>query len=129
MNDLYSGSTAKLELLRGEKIVKASSSLSNFSIEFESGLGLSVDAIMDDEEVGLQLEVIDSSDLAEGSDAVCAVDWTWICKSVIKNLSTNRANPTNLRLELDPVGPLAISVGLWQGKPFLSFQPYKAPLK
>lgn len=117
---------SKLDELRGKKIVSASSSLQNFSVELEDGVGLRVDAIMDDDQPKLKLDVIPSADLPKQTEAVCSVDWNWIYSSAVKQVA---ANASVLRFELDAAGPLVVSSGVWQGKPFLSFQPYKAPVK
>ena len=117
---------AKLDVLRGKKILSACSSLQNFGIELESGIGLCIDAIMDDTQPKLQVGVIDAAELPKAADAVCSVDWSWIYGSAVKQISGTAGI---LRFELDQVGPLVVSSGVWQGKPFLSFQPYKAPSK
>jgi hypothetical protein len=121
----------KLDLIRGKKILSACSSLQNFSIafesgEFDSGVGLRIDAVTVDEESRLEMTVVEASALPKAADAVCSVDWSWIYSSAVKQISSTTAL---LRLELDPVGPLVVSAGMWQGKPFLSFQPFRAPTK
>jgi hypothetical protein len=81
---------------------------------------------MDDGEPKLKLELVPAADLPKATEAVCSVDWNWIYSSSVKQISANAAV---LRFELDSAGPLVVSSGVWQGKPFLSFQPYKSPAK
>ena len=38
-----------------------------------------------------------------------------------------RLDAGQLRLHLEPAGPLTVSAAVWQGSPFLAFQPYRAP--
>ena len=114
------------EALAGKKLVSASSSLKNFSVEFESGIGLRIDAVMDEDEPVLQASVVQADTLPKSSDAVCSVDWSWIYGSTIKKFGVSS---NVLRFELDQVGPLVVSAGVWKSEPFLSFQPFKAPPK
>ena len=114
-----------LTSIQGQKIVAANSSLKNLSIRFERELGLKLDAVSDDGEILVQLDVVKASDLALDSDAVCSVDWSWIYGSTVTSV---KASSSMVRLQLSEVGPLTISVNLWQGSPFLSFQPFKAPV-
>ena len=55
-------------------------------------------------------------------EAGCAVDWSWIAGSLLRGA---RLAAGRLQLELDPAGPLTVSAALWQGRPFLAFQPYR----
>jgi hypothetical protein len=119
-------SNTAIEVLKGKKVISACSSLQNFSVEFESGLGLKIDAVDVDGEPAVAISVVEAGTLPKSADAVCSVDWRWIygssaCQFSIKNSA--------LRFDLDPVGPLMVSAGAWQGKPFLSFQPFKPPAK
>jgi len=114
-----------LASIQGLKIISANSSLKNLSIRFENEIGLSLDAIADEDELILRLSLVDAQELALDSDAVCSVDWQWIYGSTITSV---QASSSVIRLQLSGVGPLTISVNLWQGSPFLSFQPYKAPV-
>jgi hypothetical protein len=105
--------------LIGKKIIKASSSLKNFSIEFEGEHGLQMDAI---DGPKISVNIVPNKDLPVQTEAVCSVDWSWIYNSSLKQISVDAAI---LRLQLDSVGPLTVSAGNWQGSSFLSFQPYK----
>ncbi len=115
-----------IEALAGKKLISACSSLKNFSVEFESGIGLRIDAAMDEDEPVLQASVVQPDTLPKSSDAVCSVDWRWIYGSTIKKFAVSS---NVVRFELDKVGPLVVSAGVWKAEPFLSFQPFKAPLK
>jgi hypothetical protein len=114
------------EALAGKKLVSACSSLKNFSLEFESGVGLCIDASMDEDEPILKASVVQADTLPQSSDAVCSVDWRWIYGSTIKKFGVSS---NIIRFELDQVGPLVVSAGVWKAEPFLSFQPFKAPPK
>ncbi len=115
-----------LDAIRGKKIVSAVSSLQNFSIEFESGIGLRIDAVQDEDECRLSTAVVEASTLPKSADAVCSVDWSWIYGTSARQVVDSG---TMLRFDLDPMGPLIVAAGTWQGKPFLSFQPFKAPTR
>jgi hypothetical protein len=114
------------EALAGKKLISACSSLKNFSVEFESGVGLRIDAAMDEDEPVLHASVVQAETLPKASDAVCSVDWRWIYGSTIKKFGVSS---NVVRFELDQVGPLVVSAGVWKAEPFLSFQPFKAPQK
>jgi hypothetical protein len=107
--------------LSGQTITWANSSLKNFSLRFDSNLGLIVNAV---DGPAVDANIVDSEALPQASDAVCSVDWSWIYGSTIKSIGVQNGL---VRLILDPVGPVLISCAVWQGSPFLSFQPYKAP--
>jgi hypothetical protein len=115
-----------LAALAGKKLISACSSLKNFSMEFESGLGLRIDASMDEDEPVLSAIVVEAHTLPKASDAVCSVDWTWIYGSNIKKYGVSS---NFVKFELDGIGPLTVSAGVWKAEPFLSFQPFKAPPK
>ena len=109
-----------LSSIVGDRIVSANSSLKNFSIRLHNS-AVSLDAV-DGPAIKVQLVAI--NDLSTEKEAVCAVDWSWILQSTIKSVSVQKAS---VKLELDPAGPLVVAAQNWQGSPFLSFQPYKAP--
>ena len=111
-----------LENLKGVPIKAASSSLNSFAVEFADGNALLAQA--EGDEPGVCLSLVKSSTLPQLSEAVCAVDWSWIVGSTI---ARGTLSSVRLSLVLDPVGPLSISAGSWQGSPFLSFMPYRAP--
>lgn len=104
------------------KIISACSSLQNFSIQFEKGVGLRLDANAEDGQPRIELSIVDAELLPKSTDAVCSVDWRWIYDSVPVQIAVGAAA---VKFSLAPVGPLVVSAGSWQGKPFLSFQPYK----
>lgn len=107
-------------------VKNASSSLRNFTVELGDGRGISIEAVEADGSPSVRLSVIPASQLPSLNEAVCSVDWSWIYESVIKAVSVS---PSAVRLQLDPVGPIVISVGMWQGSPFLSFQPFRPAKK
>jgi hypothetical protein len=111
-----------LSSLYGKKIVHADSSLQNFSIELEGATGLSLEARGDKSELSLTATVVDSSSLPRLSEAVCSVDWSWIYGATVSEISVLS---DTVRLSLQPVGPLSISLSVWQGSPFLAFQPFR----
>lgn len=114
-----------LASIQGLKIISANSSLKNFSIRFENEVGLSFDAIADEGDIMVQLRAVNAGELPLDSDAVCSVDWSWIYGSTVSSI---KASSTIVQMQLSNVGPLSVSVNLWQGSPFLSFQPFKAPV-
>jgi hypothetical protein len=106
----------------GKTIVSACSSLTTFSCEFADGHGLMLQA-MEGNAPWLAGSVISAQDLPKESDAVCKVDWSWIAGSRVAAADIDKSAAS---LKLDKAGPLKISVQVWQGKPFLAFQPYRA---
>lgn len=110
--------------VQGRSIKGASSSLTEFSCQTDGEFGLVVRATDSNGSPRLQIQTLPNEELPQDSDAVCRVDWSWIVNSRIAEMTSSSSA---LRLQMTPAGPLAISVGTWQGKPFLSFQPYKAP--
>lgn len=107
----------------GHRVKNAVSSLENMAIEFEGGVGLLVTALASDGQPAIGIERMTAEELPRQPDAVCSVDWSWIENSAPTNAAVGNGT---LKLQLDPAGPLTISVQFWQGKPFLAFQPYKA---
>jgi hypothetical protein len=114
--------TASMQLneIIGKEVLSARSSLTSFCVSLEGGVGLLIEA--GESEPGLKITVANECDLPKHEDAVCKVDWQWISKSKIEAMA---ATPFSARLKLTPAGPLTISVQLWQGKPFLAFQPFR----
>lgn len=106
--------------LIGRKITQATSSLKNFSIHFEGESGLQMDAL---DGPAISAKVVANHDLPVPTEAVCAVDWSWIYNASLKSIAIS--GPM-VRLELEGVGPLVVTAGTWQGAAFLGFQPYKA---
>ena len=115
-----------LTALVGKRIARADSSLKNFSVALDDGSGLQIDAIDDEGDARLAVTLPAAEALPNAKEAVCAVDWSWIYNSTIKNAS---ADSSRIRLQLDPAGPLIVSVSVWQGSSFLAFQPFKPPAK
>lgn len=112
---------SKIEELQGHKIEAAQSSLDCFFLKLESGLGLilrpnKATAI-------IEAEVVSADKLPALNEAVCAVDWSWICQSSIELV---KSNPNQVMFNLNPAGPLRVKSGVWQNKPYLFFEPYKA---
>ena len=103
----------------GKRIINATSSLKNFSIELENDLGLRIDAA---EGPTVQVSVVPKNELPVEKEAVCSVDWSWIYNATIKNV---RSTVNTLTLDLDPTGPITVTAANWQGSAFLGFQPYK----
>ena len=104
------------------KIIKgAYSSLTNFSCEFADGTGLLLEAV-DPQAPRLAVQVVEASALPREMDAVCKVDWSWIVGS---NVAASKISQQAAQFQLDKAGPLTISVQVWQGKPFLAFQPFR----
>ncbi len=105
----------------GKTIDVASSSLTNFVVGFADGSGVNFQAV-EDNQTAFVLGSLITGELPEFADAVCSVDWSWIKGSTITEAT---ATSGGVRLLLDKVGPLTIGSGFWEGKPFLSFRPYK----
>jgi hypothetical protein len=62
------------------------------------------------------------------AEAVCSVDWSWIYGAKLLAVSAvSGPRGKTIVLKFDTVGPITVSVGAWEGKPFLSFMPYKKP--
>lgn len=115
--------SVEVKSLIGKKIAKASSSLKNFSIEFEGESGLQMDAV---DGPKISARVVANKDLPIQTEAVCSVDWSWIYTSELKQISVDGAV---VRLQLDKAGALTVTAGTWQGSSFLGFQPYKPATK
>lgn len=105
--------------LIGKRILSATSSLKNFSIELEDDLGLKIDAA---DGPAVHVSVVAKNELPIEKEAVCSVDWSWIYNATIKNV---RSTGSILTLDLDPIGPITVTAANWQGSAFLGFQPYK----
>lgn len=121
MNTLNRSQQAVLSVV-GQKVKNAVSSLENLSIEFENGQGILVSAQDEERRPVVLIEQMPADKLPRQADAVCSVDWSWIFQST---LTAAPVQEGTLRLELNPAGPMTVSVQFWQGKPFLAFQPYK----
>jgi hypothetical protein len=109
----------------GQKLGSAFSSLTDFACSIDDGpLGLSLKAVETSTGPAIEAKLVTKDQLPKETDAVCRVDWNWIAGSTIVGVSQDKQA---VRLQLDPAGLLTISVQVWQGKPFLAFQPYKSP--
>jgi hypothetical protein len=109
---------------RGRRVVAAGSSLTFLSVTLDDGHGLLAEAKTDGEAPRVGVARLPADSLPQLADAVCTVDWSWIVGSTLRAGSLAEGR---LRLELEPAGPLTVSAALWQGAPFLAFQPYRAP--
>lgn len=107
------------------KVVAACSNLTTFSCELSNGKGVVIEATggATAGSAGVKVDVVDAQSMPREMDAVCRVDWSWICGSAVKAIATTSGA---VRFDLSDAGPLTISAQVWQGKPFLAFQPYKA---
>jgi len=117
-----------LEALAGAKVSRAQSSLDSFAIVFVDGRGLLMSACVDDGECSIDAKVVDASQIVPPSEAVCAVDWSWIYgQSVVPDGVKEGMTQTGaaVKITLTSVGTITVASGMWQGKPFLSFMPYK----
>ena len=108
----------------GRRVVAASSSLTFLSLALDDGHGLLAEAKADGEAPRVGVARLPASSLPPLEDAVCTVDWSWIVGSTLRAASLAEGR---LRFDLEPAGPLTVSAALWQGAPFLAFQPYRAP--
>lgn len=116
-------SEQSLSLLQGAKIVRAQSSLTCFGMVFADGRGLLLEALDEDEgELKLKYQVVDASQVPPLAEAVCSVNWTWIYGSELDEL---KVFESSIKFKLMPAGPLTVTTQSWQGRPFLSFMPYK----
>jgi hypothetical protein len=114
-----------LENVLGAKVTAAFSSLTTFSCELDNGKGLMIEAVEGTSGgAGISVQVVDAAQLPREMDAVCQVDWTWIYGSAVQRFATTAGAA---KFDLNDAGPLTVSVQLWQGKPFLAFQPFRAP--
>lgn len=116
----------KLLGIIGNKVVRAASSLHQFAIEFSGDKCLILDAVSKDSSPVIAAQVTGSAQFPQSGDAVCSVDWSWISGGELIKVDSRT---DQIKLNLSPQGPIAVSVAVWQGKPFLSFTPYKPPGK
>jgi hypothetical protein len=114
---------APLAAVVGRRIAQAASSLDQFALAFDDGSGLLARAV-DGAAPRVAVEARPAAALPALAEAVCAVDWSWIVGARVQEA---RLVEGQLRLQLEPGGPLTVSAALWQGSPFLAFQPYRPP--
>jgi hypothetical protein len=116
----------KLAGIIGAKVLRATSSLHQFAIEFSGDQCLILDAVAGETGPTIEPTIADATRFPPSGDVVCAVDWSWISGGELKEV---KAGSDQVKLTLAPQGLVTVSVAVWQGKPFLSFMPYKAPAK
>lgn len=107
----------------GKTVAAAFSSLNRFAVEFSDGTALILEATTGGAQAAIQSQVVDASTMPRDEEAVCKVDWKWIIGSKIASIATSNSA---VKLQLDPAGPLSITMQFWQGSPFLAFMPYRA---
>lgn len=112
-----------LNELLGAAVVSAQSSLNSFGITFDNDLGLVLEAMVEEGDLMIGWKIIPAKAMPRLSEAVCSVDWSWIYGKTLDGFERG----DSFRLELAGIGKITVSVGAWQGKPFLSFMPYKPP--
>lgn len=122
--------------LAGATLATAASSLHSFGLNFTDGRGLLLTASVEEgdskmniaDELSIDSAIKPVSDMPKLAEAVCSVDWSWICGAKLLSVSAlNGPRGKTIVLQFDTVGPITVSVGAWEGKPFLSFMPYKKP--
>ncbi len=106
----------------GREIQSCESELTSFAIRFADGTGLLMTAAGDATSPQVSVSIVPSDSLPTTKDAVCSVDWGWIAGSTVTKAA---ASTGSVKLQLDPAGPLSVSALVYQGAPFLAFQPYK----
>jgi hypothetical protein len=115
----------------GETIASCASALDLFCFWFKSGEGLVLKAEKDDDgivdEINIGIYALSADAMPRPGQAVCSVDWSWIYGKEILSLDKSNVPSPTVKLKLDNV-TITVSVGIWQGKPFLSFMPYKPPV-
>lgn len=112
---------AKIDDLTGQKIISAQSSLDCFFMKLEQGMGLILSP--NKTSGSIEVKIVKEEELPSLNEAVCAVDWSWICESKIQSVKTSSSQ---IAFQLSPAGPLRVNSGTWQNKPYLFFDPYKA---
>lgn len=107
----------------GKTVASATSELKMFAMKFTDGTGLLVEAGGSGGAPSLEVKLVDAGELPSDTNAVCKVDWSWICKSNIKSASISNSA---VNFQLDAAGPLQVAVQVWQGASFLAFTPWRA---
>lgn len=116
----------KVSEIVGRQVLRASSSLNLFALELSGDRALVLEAKMDGTDAVIEPSIVSAAEMPLSKEAVCAVDWSWIYGSTISQVA---AGEEQVRITFVPQGPVTVSVAVWQGKPFLSFMPYKAPAR
>ena len=109
--------------ITGKTVKAAFSSLTRFAIEFSDGTAMVLETTTNGAQAAIDCRVVDASTMPRDEEAVCKVDWKWIIDSKIASIA---ATSSAVKLQLDPTGPLSVTMQFWQGSPFLAFQPYRA---
>jgi hypothetical protein len=112
-----------VQSVTGKTVKAAFSSLTRFAIEFTDGTALVLETKTTDTQAAIGAQLVDASTMPRDEEAVCKVDWKWIIDSKIASIANSNAA---VKLQLDPAGPLSVTMQFWQGSPFLAFQPYRA---
>lgn len=122
---VQAGRNEALKGILGKTVDNASSALTSFAVRFTDGSGIIFDAVSAPGPM-VAARIVRAEELPNLEEAVCSVDWGWICGS-----SVSEAQDAGLavRLQLSQAGPLTIGSALWEGKPFLSFQPFRPAKK
>jgi hypothetical protein len=122
--------------LAGATLATAASSLHSFGLNFADGRGLLLTASVEEgdskmniaDELSIDSAIKPVSDMPKLAEAVCSGDWSWIYGAKLLSVrALNGPRGKTIVLQFDTVGPITVSVGAWEGKPFLSFMPYKKP--
>ncbi len=116
----------KLSGIIGSKVLRANSTLNQFAIEFSGDQCLFLDVKTASGEASIEPSLTEAARFPNDGDAVCKVDWSWISGGELLEI---KPGIDQFKLILAPQGTITVSAGIWQGKPFLSFMPYKAPQK
>jgi hypothetical protein len=114
-----------LKAILGKKIQQASSALTSFAVKFDDGTGVIFDAVQPASPM-VAAKTVSADQLPNLEEAVCSVDWSWIYGSTVDDA---KEAGSSVRLQLNSAGPLTIGSALWEGKPFLSFQPFRPAKK
>jgi len=120
--------TSSTGALAGAKVKSAQSSLDSFALIFEDGRGLLINAVSDEDQCAIKVQILDARQIEPPSEAVCSVDWAWIYgQSLLPDgvKESSGINGPSVKVTLTGVGTITVAAGVWQAKPFLSFMPYK----
>ncbi len=109
--------------LQNKQIKSASSSLKRFVVCFADNTALLLEAVGDGSCPEVRASMLSASEIEAENEAVCRVDWGWITGSRIISIA---CSTDSFAFQLDPAGPLRISVQLWQDSPFLAFRPFRS---
>jgi hypothetical protein len=109
--------------LCGKTIARASSNLTSFSLAFTDGSALLCQTSKNAGERKIITSLQSTDELPQIADAVCTVDWGWIYHSRVDRI---KLEDDCIELTLSPAGPIKITLGMWQGSPFLCFHPVRA---